>query len=65
MIGGLLGFLAGWFHGSRLDRAIMGLAEALAAFPTLLLAMLVVYAIGIEQGLMVSWWLWPWWVGAR
>ena len=53
VIGGALGFLAGWFSGSRLDRAIMGLAEALAAFPTLLLAMLVVYALGIEQGLMV------------
>ncbi|MCD6520758.1 MAG: ABC transporter permease subunit, partial [Anaerolineae bacterium] len=51
LIGGVLGFLAGWFEGSTLDRAIVGLAEALAAFPALLLAMLVVYAVGIRQGL--------------
>ncbi|MBC7235369.1 MAG: ABC transporter permease subunit [Chloroflexi bacterium] len=50
-LGGVLGFLAGWFAGSRLDRAIMNLSETLAAFPTLLLAMLVVYAMGIQRGL--------------
>ncbi|NLG51063.1 MAG: ABC transporter permease subunit [Chloroflexi bacterium] len=50
-IGGALGFLAGWFAGSRLDRAIMGLAEIIAAFPALLLSMLIVYAVGIKQGL--------------
>jgi ABC-type dipeptide/oligopeptide/nickel transport system permease subunit len=51
VLGGFLGFLAGWFAGSRLDRAIMGLAETMAAFPALLLAMLVVYAVGVRQGL--------------
>ena len=51
LIGGALGFLAGWFAGSRLDRTIMGLAETIAAFPALLLSMLIVYAVGIRQGL--------------
>jgi ABC-type dipeptide/oligopeptide/nickel transport system permease subunit len=37
--------------GSRLDRAIMAAAETLAAFPSLLLALLLVYAVGIRQGL--------------
>jgi len=52
LTGGTLGFLAGWFSGSRLDRTIMGLAETLAAFPALLFAMLIVYAVGIQQGLI-------------
>ena len=52
LIGGVLGFLAGWFSGSRLDRAIMGLGEVTASFPALLLAMLVIYAVGIRQGLV-------------
>lgn len=52
MVGGALGFLAGWFNGSRLDRAIMALAEVVGAFPALLLAMLLVYAIGIRQGMV-------------
>jgi len=51
LVGGFLGFMAGWFAGSRLDRAIMGLSETMAAFPALLLAMLVVYAVGVRQGL--------------
>lgn len=52
LVGGFLGFLAGWFAGSRLDRAIMGIGETMAAFPALLLAMLVVYAVGVRQGLV-------------
>lgn len=51
-VGSLLGFVAGWFSGSALDRALMGIVEALSAFPALLLAMLVVYAVGIRQGLV-------------
>lgn len=52
LMGGFLGFTAGWFAGSRLDRAIMGLSETMAAFPALLLAMLAVYAVGVRQGLV-------------
>lgn len=51
LVGGVLGFLAGWFANSRLDRVILGAAEVLAAFPSLLMAMLIVYAVGIRQGI--------------
>jgi peptide/nickel transport system permease protein len=51
VIGILLGALAGWFHGSWLDRAIQMAAEVLAAFPTLLLAMLVILSLGIRGGM--------------
>ncbi|MHB0856126.1 MAG: ABC transporter permease subunit [Anaerolineae bacterium] len=51
LIGGGLGFLAGWFAGSWLDRALLAVVAVLASFPALLLAMLVVYAVGIKQGL--------------
>lgn len=50
-LGSVLGFGAGWFHGQRLERAIMGVAEIMAAFPALLLTMLIVYALGIREGL--------------
>jgi peptide/nickel transport system permease protein/oligopeptide transport system permease protein len=52
LVGGLLGFLAGWFSGSRLDRVIMSVAEAIGAFPSLLLAMLIVYGVGVQQGMI-------------
>ncbi len=50
-LGLILGALAGWFPGSGLDRAILGLAETVAAFPTLLLAMILILALDIRQGL--------------
>ncbi len=51
VIGGIFGFLAGWFHDTLLDRALMALGEMVNSFPALLLATLVVYAAGIRQGL--------------
>lgn len=51
VIGGVFGFLAGWFHDTFLDRALMALGEMVNSFPALLLATLVVYAAGIRQGL--------------
>ncbi len=51
LVGGVAGFLAGWFSGSVMDRVIMAMVEVLAAFPSLLLAMLIVYAVGIRQGM--------------
>ncbi|GAB4408411.1 MAG: hypothetical protein Kow00123_21470 [Anaerolineales bacterium] len=51
VIGGVFGFLAGWFHDTLLDRALMALGEMVNSFPALLLATLVVYATGIRQGL--------------
>lgn len=51
LLGILLGSLAGWLSGSWLDRAVLGMAEVLAAFPALLLAMTLILALGIRAGL--------------
>jgi ABC-type dipeptide/oligopeptide/nickel transport system permease subunit len=56
-IGIILGAIAGWRNGSWLDRLIMGTAEIIAAFPNVLLAMLIILALGIRQG------MWPFVVG--
>jgi ABC-type dipeptide/oligopeptide/nickel transport system permease component len=50
-VGLVLGVLAGWLNGSWLDRMLLRLAEIIAAFPTLLLAMILILALGIRQGL--------------
>ena len=50
IVGFVLGALAGWWNGSWLDRAVLGLAEILAAFPTLLLTMILILAFGIREG---------------
>ncbi len=51
VVGVLLGAIAGWRSGSWIDRAIVGLSEVIAAFPTLILAMILTLAIGIRQGM--------------
>ncbi|MBN1642132.1 MAG: ABC transporter permease subunit [Anaerolineae bacterium] len=51
LVGILLGGIAGWTNGSRLDRAILALADVIAAFPTLLLAMILILALGIRRGI--------------
>ncbi len=51
-VGILLGAIAGWTNGSRLDRLIVGTAEVIAAYPTLLLTMIIILAIGIREGMM-------------
>lgn len=51
ILGTVLGALAGWRHGRWLDRLILGAAEVIAAFPTLLLAMLLILGLGIRQGM--------------
>jgi peptide/nickel transport system permease protein len=50
LLGLLLGTIAGWWPGSLFDRAVTALSEFLAAFPDLILAMLVIFAVGIERG---------------
>lgn len=50
LLGLLLGTLSGWWPGSLFDRAVTGLTELLAAVPGLILAMLIVFAIGIRRG---------------
>ncbi len=53
LLGALLGCLAGWFAGSLLDRALMSAVEVLAAFPALLLSMVIIFALGVKQGMWV------------
>ena len=50
VVGTLLGGLAGWFAGGLLDRAILAAIDVLGAFPSLLLAMILIFACGIKQG---------------
>ena len=50
LVGFVLGAIAGWMNGSWVDRFIVGLVEIIAAFPTLLLAMILVLAFGIRRG---------------
>jgi ABC-type dipeptide/oligopeptide/nickel transport system permease component len=51
LVGLVLGALAGWLNGSWIDRLLLRAAEVIAAFPTLLLAMILILALGIRQGL--------------
>ena len=53
IVGTVLGCLAGWFANSALDRFLLSVVEVIAAFPALLLAMVLIYALGIRQGLWV------------
>ncbi|MCP4541382.1 MAG: ABC transporter permease subunit [Chloroflexi bacterium] len=50
VVGIVLGSIAGWLNGSWVDRLLLGLSETIAAFPTLLLAMTFILALGIRQG---------------
>ncbi|RLC76650.1 MAG: hypothetical protein DRJ03_14970 [Chloroflexi bacterium] len=50
LLGLLLGTLAGWWPGSLFDRVVTGLIEFLAAIPGLILAILLVLAVGIKRG---------------
>ncbi len=51
LVGFVLGAMAGWRNGRWLDRVIMGAAEIISAFPTLLLGMILILALGIRQGM--------------
>jgi len=50
LLGLVLGTFAGWWPGSLFDRGVTAIVEFLAAIPGLILAMLVIFAIGIQQG---------------
>ena len=52
VLGFVLGALAGWLSGGWIDRLLLGLAEVLAAFPTLLLAMTLILGLGVQRGLI-------------
>jgi ABC-type dipeptide/oligopeptide/nickel transport system permease subunit len=50
ILGLILGAITGWWPGSVIDRIVTALTELLAAVPGLILAMLLVFAIGIRRG---------------
>jgi peptide/nickel transport system permease protein len=64
IVGTALGTLAGWFAGSSLDRGISALIDAFGAFPTVLFAMLWIFAFDIRSGIsafaaalaITGWW---------
>ncbi|HEV2249264.1 MAG TPA: M28 family peptidase [Candidatus Limnocylindria bacterium] len=51
VIGVALGAVAGWFAGRWIDRLVSALVDAFAAFPTLLFAVLWIFAFDIRSGL--------------
>jgi len=51
IVGFALGAVSGWYHGRAVDRLIMSLAGAEAAFPSLILGVLLILAFGIQKGL--------------
>jgi peptide/nickel transport system permease protein len=51
-VGIVIGAIAGWANGSWLDRLILGAVDVIAAFPALLLAMILILALGIRQGVI-------------
>jgi peptide/nickel transport system permease protein len=64
VIGVTLGAIAGWFAGRWIDRLVSALVDAFAAFPTLLFAVLWIFAFDIRSGLsafaaalaITGWW---------
>jgi len=53
LVGVILGVLAGWWRGGWFDRLVTGAVGVWAAFPVTLFAMILIQAIGIQQGLWV------------
>lgn len=53
LIGITLGAIAGWRQKSWIDRLVMGTVDVWAAFPVTLFAMILIQALGIQQGLAV------------
>ena len=50
-VGWLLGAIAGWWPGSLIDRFVSGLVDIIATFPSLLLAMVLILAFNIRNGM--------------
>jgi peptide/nickel transport system permease protein len=64
LVGTILGAVAGWFAGRPIDRVVTALTDAFAAFPTILFALLWIFAFDIRSGLsafaialaITGWW---------
>ena len=50
-VGILLGAIGGWLNGTVIDKLILGTSSIIAAFPSLITAMILILAIGIRQGI--------------
>jgi peptide/nickel transport system permease protein len=53
LLGTTLGILAGWQRGGWTDRLVTGAVGVWAAFPVTLFAMIIIQALGIQQGMWV------------
>ncbi|MBN1306031.1 MAG: dephospho-CoA kinase [Anaerolineales bacterium] len=53
LLGAVFGALAGWQRGGWLDRLVTNAISIWAAFPVTLFAMIMIQALGIQQGLWV------------
>jgi len=53
LLGTTLGILAGWQRGGWTDRMVTGAVGVWAAFPITLFAMIIIQALGIQQGMWV------------
>lgn len=53
LLGATLGILAGWQRGGWFDRLVTGAVGVWAAFPLTLFAMILIQAMGIQQGMWV------------
>jgi len=51
MVGWLLGAIAGWWPGSLIDRIVGTFVDIIATFPSLLLAMVLILAFNIRNGM--------------
>ncbi|HEU5287242.1 MAG TPA: M28 family peptidase [Candidatus Limnocylindria bacterium] len=64
LIGTVLGAVAGWSAGRTVDRVVSALTDAFAAFPTILFALLWIFAFDIRSGIaafaialaITGWW---------
>jgi len=52
-LGAFLGILAGWQRGGWFDRLVTSAIDVWAAFPVTLFAMILIQALGIQQGMWV------------
>ncbi|MEK6221543.1 MAG: ABC transporter permease subunit, partial [Chloroflexota bacterium] len=51
LVGFILGSMAGWLNGGKIDRFILGLSETIASYPTLILAMILIVGLDIREGM--------------
>jgi ABC-type dipeptide/oligopeptide/nickel transport system permease subunit len=53
LLGVSIGMAAGWWQGSRFDHLVSGAVAVLAAFPVTIFSMILILALGIQQGMSV------------